>query len=319
MNKRVIINLIVLALAAALLPSSARGYVNSMEISLDAGTGTLDIPAQGEGDLTALRYNLGYTRFLEALVTDDSPYGAREFLQHPSSLSLVIEGSDMSAEDKDSPATLDNTSTTFSVGGQYFIDNGDMDTGIGLKLASFSQDYKLNGYFGGGDTETTATIFTLSVEQYLSRTVSVGLEYESGDYEEEDKLPPYGTTDEDITTYTLSAKALIDNLWLEGGLWTETRETPNQTDIDVDGMGIEVGYYLSQTTAVFLHMESQKLERGTMEQDDLTIALGGDFYLSESTHLQAALTNVNLETTNASVPTMEIDSTGLSLLLGMYF
>lgn len=307
-------------LSLLLLPAVASAYMNNVEMALTSGSGTFESPTVLDVDISSGGWEVGYIRYFNDIATDSSPYGAREFLQHPSMVGVAIEGSGVTFEDNDSAAEMTMGEVNVSLGGIYYIDNGDRDTGLGITLASRGEGSESSGATFGGtsDTETSGSSISLFVNQYLTGNMGIALNIESGSYTWEDNLST-ASSEYDESALTISAMALIDNkIQLHMSLMSGEADYELGEDEDFKGLTLMAGYYLDQKTGVFIGLHSETTEMQLGDKEELSMfQVSGDFYFNEKTHLMASLANMKNEMSGSSVAEMKVSL--IRLNLGFFF
>lgn len=299
-------------------PSGAHAYENRVDINLSEGSGEAKVFGL-EADIEMGGYGLGYTRFLAPIETDgDTPYGVREFLQHPSKIKVAHTATGTEADIEGIPEKYEVEKAEVLVGGSYNVDIGEKDIVLSLYLKSHASSDKLAMLW---EDETTGWALIIGFEKYLAPDVSVGVQLENGHYETEFKLS--GGPDEKYSEGALAfgASALIDeHFWLSGGFWGGSREErDSEWETTWGGLSLTAGVYVSQKAGLFATISSESEEREeagiTTENEMGTLELVGEFYFSGSSRLSAALGFMHLETDGGD----EVDSSLLTIAYGQYF
>lgn len=298
-----------LLIICTFIPATANALNNNIEISLGIGSGEQTVPGvSGADDTESLEFNVFFTHYFQGLETNDSPYGAREFLQHPSQIGAGLITYDFKATD-DVGDTLDYKVNAIGFGGFYYTQSEENATGVGITY--LSQEYDLSFNIGGiplsseGDSKAIA----LSFHQYLSKAARLELTYLMKDSDS-------NGTSHDETLISIGASGLIDNIWLSGYYLNGDDDWPDgYTDDDISGFGIEVGVYVNQKTGLFFSYESETTDDGTSKLEVTDISFAGDFHVNEKTHIKGTLTLHEEDD-----PTfMTIEETILTAQAGFYF
>ncbi|HEB01638.1 MAG TPA: hypothetical protein ENI12_00210, partial [Nitrospirae bacterium] len=147
------------------MPSASYAFNNLIEIEIMGGSGEFD-NGSTEADIETGQFGTSYTRYFTALETTDSPYGAREFLQHPSYLAVGLESQAMDITVNGVPMSMELTEATFTIDGMYYFEGG---TGIGATLESVSgeEESKIGGVTVDKD-EITESALTFSIDHYIT-------------------------------------------------------------------------------------------------------------------------------------------------------
>jgi hypothetical protein len=272
---------ILLALTAALvLPGAAMAYENQFEASLSSGSGDHKEPGV-DADLSMSTFTLGYTRFFESIETGDSPYAMREFLQHPSKLFVTLGG--MAMEIEATGGKMEVTQSALELGGVYHLES---NTGLGASIASYKQEWEATGW---GTAETSGTIITLFVDQYINETVLVGADYSSGSFETEYSN---ATEEFDETMFHVRAEALINNfVYLEAAIGSG-KEKPDGAgeDTDLGEFSLVAGVFPSQQLGIYLSHDVETAEEtGNTDETTTITMLSAEYFLNEAVGLRASV------------------------------
>lgn len=299
--KKVTFVLLAAALTALmLLPSLALAYENQVEISLQNGSGDYtDIFGGINADVSMGGYGFSYTRYLSDLATTDTPYGVREFLQHPSWVGAMIVGQGMEIEDNLSPSLMELKQGQFILGGQYFMELGGMASGLGVRIENLSQEYDSFGpAFGLDSLETTGTALVFMWDHYIKESISINLEMLTGDYEMKDNLG-FTKLDREDRLMTIGASALIqDKIWLSGSLRNGEQDYDFLPSYDINGMHFQFGFYPMQNLGVFFTIDSQTTEvTPLVGVDEVSVEIAGDYYIDENMHVRAGLLSMEEDET----------------------
>jgi hypothetical protein len=284
-EKRTSVLLLLMMLSVMLVvPSTVSAYDNKIEGGL----------AIGEGDSVAADYSMfgigvEYTRYFTSVTTSSSPYGAREFLQHPSYAGGSILMYNFEEEAALGTAKEETDGMQISMGGMYYLGGG--NTGLGLTLGKADEETDI--YVGGalaGTGEEDIMQFTFSANHYLNST----LRLEASIAEENHDL---GAVEYDQRVIGFGASTLLqDKFWISGRLNNGEIEVPGGGDIDIQGIELTGGMYPNQKIGVFLHLGKETVDYGITEDETTTFGVEGDFYFNENMHLDAMLTLANEET-----------------------
>jgi hypothetical protein len=266
------------------IPGLAFALNSNIEFSLGFGSGDMTVPGTpAKGDVDSLELNLFYTHFLQGLETDDTPYGAREFLQHPSSIGGGFQKYELEIVDGTGD-TIDYNVDGIGFGGMYYTSSEPNATGIGLTYVSYDMEmvWTLSGIPYPTDVDETSII--LSLNQYVAEGARIELGYRMADMKT-------GAVSHDATILTIGASALIDNLWISGYLEDGEDDWPTgYTDDDISGLGVVIGAYINQSTGLFFSYSNRETDDGTSTLDETDISFIGDYYLNEKTHIAGTLT-----------------------------
>ncbi len=305
---------IILMVAMLAMPVASHAFSNLLEIDLVGGSG--DVTGGGlEADVDMGVFGATYTRYFTALETTESPYGLREFLQHPSYLSVGLESQTMEITLTGGVMSMEDTQGTFSLSGMYYLPNG---TGLGATLISASGEEvsKVGGVQTDKDEIIEASI-VLSVNHYVTDNMSFGVDLTSLANETEDNS---GNTEE-YTQQTLDfmGSALINNkIWISGLVGFGELEVDGGPTYDVSRLEIEAGFFPMQKLGVFLTVGFDKLEGDNLEITETFTSLAADYSISESISITTAVINHTEEEDDGS-DTIEVDMTLLRLSLGILF
>jgi hypothetical protein len=312
-RKGVIFISLLLLSAMLAMPASAHAYQNEFNGYIGSSSGGY---SPGDTDYSWLGYGLFYTRYLTDILTDDSPFGAREFLQHPSKLGAGLAAGNWEMEDHLTSQKYESGSYSSSIGVMYYLGGGHTATGLGLTLSADGSD--TDHYTGGAlvkseDMESKG--FGLDAHQYLARGVRLEATYQDKNAEATDSLGSAWEYDE--SSYSLGASALIDNIyWVSGRLEKGKREQEGSADTDTQDINLVLGMYPAQKTGVFLYLQKINMDYGTGESDVTNIGIEGDHYFNENLNLHARLIRQSSE---YSMSTSEYDGTTLQAMVGYRF
>ena len=274
-----------LLIACFFVPAVACALNNNVEISLGIGAGELTVPGvSGSADTESLELDLVYTHYFQGLETDDSPYGARKFIQHPSQISAGFITYESEITD-DVGDTLDYNSDIIGFGGIYYTLSEENATGVGLIYLSREYESTLNIGLIPLSSEGDSKATSLNLHQYVTNAARLELTYSMVDTDIKNSVS------HDQTLISIGASGLIDNIWLSGYYLNGEDDWPSgYTDDDISGLGVELGVYVNQETGLFFSYETEKIDDGTSELKVTDISLAGDFYLNERTHIKGTLT-----------------------------
>lgn len=283
--KRTLATMVCLLLSCLIAPGVSSALSNNIEISLDRGSGGYTSPPL-KGDVETLDMNLFYTRLLEGLESDGTPYGARVFLQHPSYISAAfMRGESESAFGSMSSET---TSDTISLSGMYFTPARPYSTGVGLAYADLDSESKVSSGGSSGSSSSDRTDITLMLSQYLAHGVMVSVAHWTFELESNFPFSFSNIVSRDGALTTLRLSALIDRLWLSGFYQDGEVDWPaayDNEDTDVSTYGLEIGAFLDQQTGVLLSYSTMEYSDDYSSSDDTYIILSLDYYLDETTHI----------------------------------
>ena len=184
-----------------------------------------------EIDMSA--FTLSYTRYFQALSDDVSPYGAREFLQHPSYIGGCFAQTESEGYLKSlSVMEIDQKTDDYTVSGMFYAGD-DRSTGLGLRYKY--RDGEAKGTYPSVIREES---LAFTIHQYLTDSIRIGLDYERRNRDE-----PLS----DLDVYTVDAIALIEKYRLSG--WYRYMDTDNER------MGVEFGVYPKKKLGMFVSYE----------------------------------------------------------------
>lgn len=301
-------------------PALAQAYDDYAGLSVSYGWGDFTIPPN-VADVTGMTYGLEYTRFFNSLESDASPYGAREFLQHPNSFSIVYSHQAMNMQIDALRVDTDLIMRGFTVGGMYYTDSQDTPTGLGLDYSSTGNDYSSSSFsIPLDDTHTINTSFMLTLHQYVQNNTRIEFQYENANSEER-RLPASVSERSAITSYSLGASALIDDIFLSAGYRTGKTDYDGATaDKDMDGYYLATGYYIKQDMGVILSYFSETSDSSTGEVKNTMLAIIGDLYMGDDVNLNLSLTRMERE--NTDKPSGDTETLSVivpNVTLGFYF
>lgn len=298
-----------LLLLCLIVPGASFALNSNVEFSLSKGSGDFSVPGvPATADVDSLELQLDFYYYFQGLETDDTPYGAREFLQHPS----FIGGGFLKYEVEivgNTGNTLDYNVDGIGFGGMFYTSRESNATGIGLTYASV--DTETITTIGGTPTTTDMdeADIVLSLRRYLADGVRLELDYTMADIDR-------GTVSADGTLIRIGASALIDSIWLSGYFVDGEEDWPaGYTDDDISGLGFTLGTYISQSTGLFFEYTSQEIDDGSSTIDVTNISFTADHYFNESAHIKGTLTLHEEDD-----PTFaEIEETIITLAGGFFF
>jgi len=269
--KSVLITLLLVMAVGVALAGESFAMDNKLEVSARSGTG--DSYTLGSYDLAS--YGLSYTRFIQPLEDNGEPYGAREFLQHPSLLSVSMErvSYDFSPLLPDLP--YETETDGFTVSGIHYLGEG-RKTGLGL-----SYSLKESEVTDPGSPNTKENSLELAVRHYLTDGLRVGLGYERRDWDY--------SNDAVWNVYSIDASALIEKYWLSS--WYDKTKVENPGGVDHEEMGAELGIYPMRELGVFA---SYKVLWEMMESTT-TFGLRTEYWPSEMTAITLAYFRARVE------------------------
>ncbi len=308
------ITFLIVALAVmVILPSAPYAFNNRLGISFMGGSGEFKEPSM-KADTDMGMFGANYTRYFNSLETTDSPYGMREFLQHPSYLTLGIESMAFEMDVQGSNVSMEMTEGTFSVEGMYYLAGG---TGIGASLSSLSGEMELKSPMGVYKEDTTEATLTLDVEHYVTDTISAGASLSTTAGEVEDNFG--GKEEYDEQTISFGASALINNFfWISGSLGAGTLEVDQGSEFDTSAFELEVGAFPMQKLGIILGVEVEKMEGTDYESTETSTRLSADYSISEKVNIRGSLMKMKEEVTDAGTDEdMELSS--LQIAVGVLF
>ncbi len=216
-----------------MLPCTAHALDNKVEMSYELGTGEY-LTAEVDNEV----YSFSYRRYLQRLADNGSPYGAREFLQHPSYLDISLVNTQY-RYDYSLPATdIKSDYTEYTASAMYFIGNG-RSTGIGARYGFV--DGESTGAFVSDIRESAVAV---TVQQYLADAMRLTLDYEILDAKE-----PYG---EEFHAQTVEVSTLQEKYWINLRYinnWNRSNDTVSET------VGLEIGFYPLKEFGVFASVD----------------------------------------------------------------
>ncbi len=304
--------LLLTAILIVSMPITCLAYENSIEVYLASESGTLDYLG-GDADYGEGFFGVAYTRYLKPVETTGSPYGAREFLQHPSNFGVMLFSVASEIDDNYSSLKIEDSMGGLAVGGVFFTDNEDYATGVGITYISLSGDEEWSP--GIVDIDITGDILALAVFQYLNRNTRLTAGYEKSSTEYE--YSTGGKSEYDDVMLNLRAEALIDNFFgirAEYGFGEEEQDDGTFKDLNEMELGAKV--FISQSTGL-------SMGYSTYEEEDsykrTVISFAGDHYFSDRMRLEGSLYKGKTEYEDNWLGFEDLSYTGLSIELGFYF
>ena len=303
--------LLLAAILIVSMPITCLAYENSIGVYLASESGTLDYLG-GDFDYSGGFFGLAYTRYLKPVETTDSPYGAREFLQHPSNFGIALISMASEIDDNYSSLKIEDSMGGLAIGGEFFTNNEDYATGFGITYISMSGEEEWSP--GILDVDITTDMLALEVIQYLNRNVRLTVGYEKSSTEYEYSTGAESECDE--VMLSLYAEALIDNFFLGAGYGSGEEEWDDGTSEDLTKVELNAGFFLNQSTSL-------SMEYYTYEEEDsykrTEISFAGDHYFSDRMCLGGSLYKGKTEYEDHWLGFEDLSYTGLSIELGFYF
>lgn len=295
---------------------SSQAAQNRIDIGLSSTGGTADyIPAiGGGGDVGEGRFSLGYTRFFDDLTTDENtPLGAREFLQHPSSLTFSTSGYGYVFEDDVSTYEVNYGVGSLMVGVEHYVSE---TTGVFLLLDSFGGE--LEEKFSGvlvSKVDVDGGAFGVGVNHYIEDNLSIGAALLSMSAEYDDGSP---IVDElDRTVFIFSVEGIFDNLHLAASLSTGNSDwkDPLMDDDDISGHDIGLGVFIGNNNELYFSHSNYKESKSYKK---VRTGIGDVFHINENFFISGELYGEKTTYINSSLWDSEKVS-GVDLALGIYF
>lgn len=297
-----------LALTAALaLPGTAGAYNNQFSVALGTGAGD---NAAGTLDVKQSQFSIGYTRFFTGIETTETPYAVREFLQHPSTLSVGLDYTRRRLESTTSNQALRLEQGVFYVSGIYYLDS---DTGIGGALMSHPGSTNYENIPATVNEVHSGSTFTLTLHQYLTEAVRVGADLSSGGFRTKDsnevQVDKY-----DETRLLAYVDALINEFYyIRAGIGTGEQEYDGGGTTDLSSFSLTAGVFPSQRLGVFLTHEVETEDDPSEETTITNTEVAGEYFFSDRTSLEGTLGILEVENG------LDIDATILSLSLNFVY
>lgn len=296
-----------------LLPLSGFAYQNSIEILIDSESGEYS-DTLGDADVSSAAFGIGYTRYFKDIVTEETPYGIREFLQHPSYLGFALIGTALIIDDNQIDYTIEQGMGYSTLAGGFFMNDR---TGFELMLISGSgnEEEELFG-FTISDTDIERDIIDIGVTHYINEYTSLKISYELEDGEYD-----YGigfvkdTWDTDILS--LSVATFINNMFLEATLGTGSRDWSDSTikSDKITQVALDAGFFTGKQNKIFISYNSEKYSES---YDFNKISIGDELYLTDMVYGSVELYKTNQDYINSAFDS-QIETTGLTLMLGFKF
>ena len=310
------LTVLIVALAAmVILPSASYSFNNLIGIEIMGGSGEFD-NGSTEADIETGQFGTSYTRYFTALETTGSPYGMREYLQHPSYLAVGLESQAMDITVNGVPMSMELTEATFTIDGMYYFKGG---TGIGATLESVSgeEESKIGGVTVDKD-EITEAALTLSIDHFITDTTSIGASLTSKASESKDSSSG-ATIEYDEATLMFGASSLInDFFWIAGSQGGRSRQYDQGPEFDTSEFELVVGAFPMQRLGLFLGVDVETLEGNSYESTGTTTRLTLDYSISEKVNVQGSLYSMKEEVTDAGSDE-DMEMTWLQLAVGVLF
>ncbi len=305
--------LLLAAILIVSMPITCLAYENSIEVNLAYASGTLDYMG-GYADYREGFFGLGYTRYLKPVETTDSPYGAREFLQHPSNFGVALFGDASEIDAIFSSNKIELSMGGLAVGGEFFTDSEDYATGFGITYMSMSGEREGEWFPYLIDADITVDTLALAVTQYLNRNVRLTAGYEKTSTEYE-----YSTgvkSEYDEVMLHLNAEALIDNFFIIGAEYGFGEEKQDDgTFKDITEKKLDAGFFLSQSTSLSMGYSTYE-EKDGYERTEVSIS--GDSYFGDRMRVGGSYYIRKTEYENHPL-WEDLTYAGVSIELGFYF
>lgn len=313
---RFLVFMFTLSFSLFCLSTSSQATQNKINIGLMSGSGTADyLPSiGGGGDVGEASLDFSYTRFFDDLTTDDNtPLGAREFLQHPSSLHLSISSYGYIFEED-----LSTYEATYGVGSlfagvEHYVND---TTAVNLFLSSFGGE--LEEKFLGvlvSKIDVSGGAFGIGINHYIEDNFSIGGGLISSSTEYDDGSP---ITDElDRTVFVFSAEGIFDKLHLSASLSTGNADwrDPLMEDDDISGHGIYLGVFTGIQNELYFSHSNYKEDKSYKKVRN---SIGDKLYITENFFIRGELYGEKTTYINSSLWDSEKVS-GIDLGLGIYF
>ncbi len=246
---------VAIVVVACTLPCATYAFDNKVVLSFESGEGETIA-----SNIDKETYTFSYRRYFQSLADGGSPYGAREFLQHPSYLNISFAATKY-WHDMSPPANyMKQEYLEYIVSGIYYIGK-DRRTGIGA--AYLRTDGKFTGALNGDVKET---VLALTIQQYLTENLRLTLDY--------DRAIEQEAIASEWETYAVDVATLVDMYWLRAWYsysWYFDLEE------SLEATGIEFGLYPTNELGIFASYERTD-EEGIYK-------ISGEYWLSESSSL----------------------------------
>lgn len=289
---------------------------NRINIGLTSAGGTADyLPSiGGGGDVGEGRFSFDYTRFFDDLATDENtPYGAREFLQHPSSISIGLSSYAYIFEED-----LSTYEVTYGVGSlfagvEHYVSD---TTGISLLLGSFGGEIKEEEFGLLTDKiDVDGGAFAIGLNHYIQDNISIGAGFISSSTEYDDGSPVVDELDENI--FMFNVEGIFDKLHVSVSLLTGNADwrDPLMEDDDISGHDIYLGVFTGQQNELYFVHENYKESNSYKKVRN---AIGDKVYVSENFFIRAELYGEKITYIDSSLWDNEKIS-GIDLEFGIYF
>ena len=305
--------LIVATLLVIALPLTCFAYENRFELLLASEAGELDYPG-GDADYSGGVFAVAYTRFLAPIETDDSPYGVREFLQHPSNFWVALVGVATEIDDNTSNDKIEDTLSTLFVGGEFYINDSDNATGLGIMISSQGGEEELSGGLNE-DIDISSQVIDFSLIQYLNRTIRFSVTYTTGSTEYE--YSSGGKYEYDESALSVSVGALVENILLNASISFGERDWDGGSKQDVDSLSFGGTIYIDQANSIAAQYATYEVESSSKLSE---IAITGKHYFDDSKYLSGSLYSgsVDYDSSNA-LGWDELSYMGVRAIFGLYF
>jgi hypothetical protein len=289
-----VIPALVLAMVIA-LPGATSALENEFVLGLGVGSGDTKSSGGSDGKIESLTLELGYKRFFPGLESTDTPYGLREYTQHPSRISIDFSGTDATVDDKASSSEIMTIALSeVHIGGMYYTDKEDYSTGLGVEMTVSETVREETGT--GKKYESDTRAMSMVLQQYIER---IRLEAGFETQRTESKQTPGGsTTKYDQRTFSFGASALIEEfISLSLMFGRGEREFDNGGDTyDVEEVEIEAGVYPAKNIGILVSHSAETTERPGGGEDELTnTSLEAKYFLNEQMRLSATYMKVKRE------------------------
>ena len=301
----------ILALFAALaIPGTAGAYNNQFSVGLGYGTG--DATAGGTDlDAKTSQASIEYKRFFTGIETTDSPYSVREFLQHPSWLSIGLDFRGMKVDSKATNQSIKFQQGEFGISGIYYLDSG---TGIGgaIKAHPGSTNYD-NVPFAVNEVHS-GTELTLTLHQYITGEVRLGADLSSGAFKTEESDSGVLIDEYDETMIFAYVDALVNEFfYIRAGMGTGEQEYDGGGTTDLSRFSLTAGVFPNQRLGVFLTHEAETEDDPSEESTMTTTEVSAEYFFNDRMSLEGALGIFKIE------DGLDLDATTLGLLFSIVY
>ena len=301
----------ILALSAALaIPATAGAYDNQFSAELGFGAG--DATAGGSDlDASTSHAAIGYTRFFTDVETTGSPYSVREFLQHPSWLSVGLDYRRMKIESKATNQSIRFEQGEVGISGIHYLDSG---TGIGGAIKAYPGSTNYNNVPLAVNEVHSGTELTLTLHQYLTGAVRVGADLSRGAFKTEESDSSVLIDEYDETMIFAYVDALVNEFfYIRAGIGTGEQEYDGGGTTDLGRFSLTAGVFPNQQMGVFLTHEVESEDDPSEESTTTTTEVLGEYFFNDRMSLEGSLGLFKMENG------LDVDATILNLSFSILY